>query len=265
MATTPQPYASGAAAQAPQAVEQQPYTSAPVSQRRSFVNSSVGTKVLMGVTGLLLALYLILHVAGNLIVLFGPSTFNSYSHFLISNPLIIPVEIGLLAIFIIHVYKAITNWIANRRARPVAYYRSYRRMWKHGWAGWPSRKTIASSTMIFSGIVLFIFIGIHLMQFKYGPEYVVQKATSGPAGIRDLYRLEAEVFGNIFNVIFYEFCMIVVGAHLYHGVSSAFGSLGWDHPKYTPWILRGGRALAVLIGGLFFVIPIWVYLFGGRA
>src|SRR5690349_1481940 len=86
--------------------------------RASFLSTSVGTKVLIAATGLLLFLYLVLHVLGNALVFFGPRTFNSYSAFLISNPLINPIEIGLLLIFLLHVYKTVTNWTNNRRARP---------------------------------------------------------------------------------------------------------------------------------------------------
>ncbi len=67
---------------------------------RSYFSTSVGTKVLVGATGLLLFFYLILHLAGNLLLFLGPETFNGYSHLLISNPLVIPVEIGLAAIFL---------------------------------------------------------------------------------------------------------------------------------------------------------------------
>jgi succinate dehydrogenase / fumarate reductase, cytochrome b subunit len=238
--------------------ERRPFTSSVVEPKaRSFFASSVGTKVIVGVTGILLVLYLILHIAGNILVFLGPTTFNSYSHMLISNPLVIPVEIGLGAVFLIHIYKAITNWAANRRARPVGYYR-------RKWGGRPSRKTIASSTMIFSGLVLFIFIAVHLYQMKYGPEYLVAEAT-GDARIRDLYRLEMEVFGNILNVIFYAICMVVVGAHVWHGFSSAFQSLGADHPRYTPWLLNGGKVLAVILAGGFLAIPVWAYFFGVHA
>jgi succinate dehydrogenase / fumarate reductase cytochrome b subunit len=227
------PYAAGAAAP------------------RAYLRTSIGTKALMGATGLLLFLYLVLHVAGNLLVFFGPVVFNSYSHALISNPLVIPVEIGLVAVFLVHVYEAVTNYLANRRARPVRYHKS-------AWTGPPSRKGVASTTMILSGLVLLVFLVVHLSQFKYGPEYVVQQA-SPDAGFRDLYRLEVEVFGNALTVVFYLFCMVVVGTHLWHGVGSAFYSLGAEHPRYTPWVLRLGRVAATVIGLGFFVIPVWVF------
>jgi succinate dehydrogenase / fumarate reductase cytochrome b subunit len=235
---------------------------------RSFFAGSIGTKVVVGVTGLLLLLYLVLHLAGNLLIYFGPATFNGYSHLLIKNPLVIPVEIGLAAVFVLHVYKAVTNWVANRRARPTGYYRSYRRLWGRGWGGPGSRKSIASSTMIVTGIVIFAFVLIHLAQFKYGPEYLVQEAMPGPGAsvpeTRDLYRLEMEVFGSLLNVAFYLVCMVVVGFHLWHGISSANQSLGADYPRWTPFVLAAGKVLALVIAGGFMTIPLWAYFFGGR-
>jgi succinate dehydrogenase / fumarate reductase cytochrome b subunit len=228
--------------------------SAPIrTVRRSFFSTSVGTKVLIGATGLLLFLYLVLHVLGNALIFFGPRTFNGYSQFLISNPLIVPVEIGLLLVFLLHVYKTVTNWANNRRARPNAYY-------KRRWAGPPSRKSIASSTMIWGGLITFAFVLVHLQQFKFGTEYQV----AGQPGVRDLYRTEVENFSSLLNVGFYMVCMAVVGSHLWHGFSSAFQSLGLNWPWLTPFVLKLGKVLAVVIAGGFLVIPIWVYLYGAR-
>src|SRR2546426_10268985 len=85
-----------------------------MSTFRRVFSSSVGTKLLIGLTGLALFAYLILHLAGNALIFAGPETFNEYSHALVSNPLILPIEIGLLAIFLLHVNKAVTNYFANR-------------------------------------------------------------------------------------------------------------------------------------------------------
>jgi succinate dehydrogenase / fumarate reductase cytochrome b subunit len=239
----------------------EPFTSAPAERpARSFIAGSIGTKILIGATGLLLIVYLVIHLAGNVLIYFGPATFNGYAHFMLRNPLIIPIEIGLLAIFVLHVYKVATNWLANRRARPVGYV-------KRRWGGPGSRKSIASSTMILTGLVLFVFVPIHLVQFKYGPEHVVQEATptvEAAAQMRDLYGLVVQVFGNALNVGFYVFCMVVVGFHLWHGFSSAFQSLGADHPRTTPWVLRAGQVVAIAIAGGFITIPLWIYFGGGR-
>jgi succinate dehydrogenase / fumarate reductase cytochrome b subunit len=226
-----------------------------------YLATTVGKKVVMAITGLLLGLYLVLHLAGNLLLFLGPPTFNAYSHFLISNPLIVPVEIGLLATFLIHIYEAAMNWWTNRQARPVGYYQSVRRYFGYGWAGKPSRKTIASTTMIVSGVIIVVFVIIHLLQFKFGPEYAVSSAASGTVGERDLYRLEIENFSNALIVGFYALCMVVIGFHLWHGLSSALNSLGVDDPRATPTILRVGRVVAVVLAGGFLFLPIWVFFF----
>jgi succinate dehydrogenase / fumarate reductase cytochrome b subunit len=210
-------------------------------------SSSVGTKVLIGVTGLCLFLYLILHLVGNALVFFGPDTFNGYAHLLISNPLIVPIEVGLLAIFLLHVFKTVKMYFDNRQARPDGY--EVKRM-----AGHTSRKSVASSTMFWTGVVTFIFVVVHLKQFKFGMLYHV-----GDTDVRDLYRLEMELFSQAATVALYAVAMILIGLHLRHGISSAVQSLGLDSPRHTSKILAGGTILAILIAGGLGFIPLWVY------
>src|SRR5205814_8612635 len=114
--------------------------------------------------------------------------------------------------------------------------------------------SLASSTMIVSGLWLLIFIIIHVKAFRYGTEYPWAE------GGRDLYRLEMENFSNPLIVAFYVVSMLVVGSHLWHGASSSLQSLGLDHPRATPKILAGAKALAVLITGGFITIAVWAYL-----
>jgi succinate dehydrogenase / fumarate reductase cytochrome b subunit len=218
-----------------------------MSSRLRGFDSSVGMKILIGVTGLALFLYLIIHIAGNLLVFAGPSFFNKYAYTLESNPLIPVIEIGLLLIFLAHVYKTVTMFLGNQQARPVRY------MQKKP-AGYTSRKSLASTTMIFSGLWLLLFIIIHVKAFRYGTEY--QWAEGG----RDLYRLEIENFANPLIVAFYVLSMIVVGSHLWHGASSALQSLGLDHPRWTPRIRATAKVLAVFIAGGFITIAVWAYL-----
>jgi succinate dehydrogenase cytochrome b subunit len=220
----------------------------PSNLRRVF-RSSVGTKLLVGLTGLALFAYLILHLAGNAIILFGAEPFNRYSHALISNPLIVPIEIGLLLIFLLHIYKTVTMWMSNQTARPVRY--QMKRP-----AGHTSRKSLASSTMIVTGLVTVLFVLIHVKQFKYGGWY----GTASDATVRDLYRTEVEVFQRPFWVMFYVVCTLLVGLHLRHGISSGFQSIGLDHPLYTRRLVAWGIVGAAVIGGGLAVIPIWVYL-----
>jgi succinate dehydrogenase / fumarate reductase cytochrome b subunit len=223
-----------------------------MSSRLRVFSSSVGTKLLIGVTGLALFLYLVIHITGNLIVFFGPVVFNKYAYTLEANPLIPVIEIGLVLIFLIHVYKTGKNYLANRRARPISYVQKK-------YAGPPSRKTIASSTMIFSGLWLSVFVIVHVKAFRYGAEYL------WPAGGRDLYRLEMENFANPLTVAFYVVSMLVVGSHLWHGISSSFQSLGADNPWWTPRVIVAGKLIAVLIAGGFIAIALWAYFVGGRS
>lgn len=220
----------------------------PSNFRRVFT-SSVGTKLLIGLTGLALFAYLIVHLAGNLLIFLGPDTFNEYSHALIANPLIVPIEIGLLLVFLLHVYKTATNWVSNQAARPVRYE-------KKEWAGHTSRKSVASTTMIATGAVILLFILIHVKQFKYGAFY----ATAGDATVRDLYRTEIEVFRQPVWVAFYVICTALVALHLRHGISSGLQSIGFDHPLYTRKIVIWGIVGAVVVGGGLAVIPLLVYL-----
>lgn len=219
-----------------------------MSTFRRVFSSSVGTKLLIGATGLLLFLYLLLHLAGNLLIFAGQDTFNAYSHALIANPLVVPVEIGLLLIFLVHVFKTITNYIRNQGARPIGYE-------KKRSADYTSRKTVSSSTMIWTGLVTFLFVIVHLVQFKYGAYYEI-----GDPPIRDLYRTEVEVFSAPVWVTIYVVCVILVGFHLRHGIWSAFQSLGANHPTYTKRLTAWATVIAIIIGGGFAIIPIWVYL-----
>ena len=213
---------------------------------RSFAGSSVGTKVLIAVTGLLLFVFLIGHLAGNLLVFVGPDAFNKYSDALISNPLVIPMEIGLLLVVLVHIYKTVKMYLQNQHARPEPYA-------VKKWAGHSSRKTVGSSTMIVSGLITAVFIGVHLKQFKYGAWYEV----TGTA-VRDLYRTEVEVFQNPVWVAIYVVCMGLIYLHLRHGIASAFQSLGAGD-EFGKRMLRVGLVAAIVIGGGFAIIPLFVY------
>lgn len=222
--------------------------------RRSILETStVGTKLLIALTGLALFLYLIVHLAGNLLILLGAAAYNGYAAMLLRNPLIVPVEIGLAAIFIIHIYKAIVMWWDNRKARPQRYVRKQ-------WAGDPSRKSVASSTMIYTGLLTLFFIVLHVKMFKYGHVPLV-----GPDRQEDLFSLVSTTFHDPVWVGFYELCLLLLGFHLWHGFASAFESLGLHYSRANRAIVRLGKVLALVIAGGFLLIPLWVYFLGGRS
>ena len=220
-----------------------------MSSRLRPFSTSVGTKLLIGLTGLFLVLYLAIHIIGNVLVFFGPRVFNTYAYNMeVRNPTLPLLELAILVGFVVHIYKTVRMWIGNQAARPVAYQ-------KKAWAGHTSRKSLSSSTMIYSGLTIFLFVLVHLKQFKFGTMYQI-----GDPAIRDLYRTEIEVFSQPGWVVVYVVCVGLVAMHLRHGIASAFQSIGADHPVYTRRIVLAGTIIAVLIGLGFAVIPLWVLL-----
>jgi succinate dehydrogenase / fumarate reductase, cytochrome b subunit len=221
-----------------------------MSSLSRFLSSSVGTKILVALTGLGFAAFLVTHLAANLLVLVDTQAYHRYSHALISNPLIYIAEAGLVLLFLTHAYKAVFVTLRNRDARGQRY--AVKKPAGHG-----SRKSLASSTMIVTGIWLLLFIVIHLKTFKFGPWY------DTPDGMRDLSRLVHEVYREPLHVVFYVLSMIVVGMHLSWGLSSAFQSMGIEHPRYNGLIRGTGLAVAIVMALGFAAIPVVIYL-GGR-
>ena len=115
--------------------------------------------------------------------------------------------------------------------------------------------------MIWSGLFLLVFVPIHIRTFKFGAYYDTHEA-----GVRDLYRLVIEIFSKPGYVAFYVVGMAIIGFHLWHGVSSAFQTMGADTPRFTP-VIRQNRvdARAVVLAVGFMSIPLWVFFFGGRS
>lgn len=216
------------------------------------LSSSIGSKFLIAFTGLSLFLFLVAHLAGNLLFIAGPDAFNHYSHALISNPLILGAEAGLVAIFLVHIFKTVAGFVANRGARPDRYA-------AHQWARSKndrSRKTLSSTTMILTGTITLLFVVTHLVTFKFGPYYETAE------GIRDLYRLQLAVFSNPAYVAFYLVAMSVIGFHLWHGISSAAQSFGLDSPQWTPRIIWTGRLLTAVITAGFALLPVFTFVVG---
>jgi succinate dehydrogenase / fumarate reductase cytochrome b subunit len=214
------------------------------------LTSSIGRKVLMALTGLLLSGFLVVHLAGNLLVFAGAEPFNEYSETMLSNPLIYLAEIGLLVLFVAHFVSGILVYRMNQAARPTAYERKEP-------AGHTSHKSLSSTTMIFTGLFLLLFVPFHLITFKFGTHYT----TTTEPQMRDLYRLVIEVFSSPAYVAFYIVAMLIVGFHLWHGVGSAFQSTGL---YYRKGLRTFGQMFAIAIAGGFLIIPILLYLLGDR-
>jgi succinate dehydrogenase / fumarate reductase cytochrome b subunit len=220
----------------------------------SLVWSSVGQKYLMAITGLAWIGFAVGHLLGNLALFAGGEAFNKYAHFLQGlGALLYVAEAGLVILLLTHVVSALrvtwTNWGARGRAYLVK-----------DDAGGPSRKTLSSRTMIYTGIVIFLFLVVHVWMFKYGAYYSTQ--VQG-VEMRDLYRLVVERFGNPWISGGYVAVMLFLGFHLRHAFWSAFQSLGLNHPRWSSAIYALGVILAIGLALGFVVLPIWVYLKGG--
>ena len=218
-------------------------------------SSSIGSKFLIAFTGIFLLIFLFAHLAGNLLFIAGPDVFNEYSHKLVSNPLVYVAELGLLAIFALHILKTVGMFTGSYSARPHGY---ARKKWAKS-KNERSRKSVSSSTMIVTGTIMLIFVVTHLLTFKFGPYYETA------AGIRDLYRLQLAVFSNPGYVAFYLVAMGVIVFHLWHGASSAMQSFGIDSPAWTPRMRWIGRGLAIIIGLGFAILPVYTFILGMRS
>ena len=219
-------------------------------------SSSIGSKFLIAFTGLFLLVFLVAHLAGNLLFIAGPDAFNEYSHKLISNPLVYVAELGLLVVCLrcTSSRPSALSPAATRPGRSVTRRRSGRRAKNDR-----SRKSVSSSTMILTGTITLLFVVTHLATFKFGTYYET------PDGIRDLYRLQLAVFSNPGYVAFYVVAMGVIVFHLWHGASSAMQSFGINSPTWTPRLEWMGRGLAVVLGLGFAILPIYTFVMGSAA
>ena len=204
----------------------------------NYFTSSIGKKQITAITGLGLLGFTAVHLAGNLLLLAGSDSFNAYGHTLVNNPFIGVVQLGLLAFFLIHISMAATVTLQNVSARGKRYYVKNRT---------GRGETIASMTMPYTGVILLVFIILHLINFKYGTHY---ETTVDGVVMRDLYKLVVEYFANPLYVAWYVFAMLALGLHTGHGLQSSLQTWGLNHPKYTPTVkvISVAYGIAVAIG-----------------
>jgi len=216
--------------------------------------SQVGRKILSGATGILLLFFIIIHLAGNLTIFGEADAFNRYSLYLHNYGWYLWIaRIGLLVVFVIHAWIGISIWIRRRRARPESYevYSS---------KGEPSKQSLSSRSMAFTGVVLLIFLIFHINTFALGETetIVVDGVETG-----DLRTLVIDTFRNPFYAFGYAFVMILLGAHLGHGIWSAFTSLTMKSKKMSPIVYSSGAVFAILLAIGFIFIPLYIYFTGG--
>ncbi|MBI5761314.1 MAG: succinate dehydrogenase cytochrome b subunit [Planctomycetales bacterium] len=214
---------------------------------RKVLVSSIGKKVQMGISGLLLCGFLVAHLGGNLLLFVpdGGKAYNEYAHALHTQKLLLPVaEIGLVVLFAWHLLLALTTNKDNADARPVGYALQCSKQ-EPG----PIAKP-ASSVMMATGAVVFLFLILHLADFRF------ELRNHGSEG-EEPFAKAARLLKDPITCVGYIIGTLVLGYHVLHGFQSAFQSLGLNHPKYTPLIKQASFAFAILVGAGFASLPLW--------
>lgn len=219
------------------------------------LQSQVGRKVLSGVTGIGLIIFVTVHLAGNLTLFGSTQAFNKYTYSLESLGWILYLlEAGLALAFILHAAVGISIWLKRRRAKPVKYdnFKS---------KGGPSHINWSSRSAIFTGIVLLIFLVIHLMNFKFGD---TQQIIIDGQQMRDLKTLVIDTFQNPWYAFGYTFVMLALGLHLADGFWSAVTSLGMTRYRFSDTFYVISIIFAILMAVGFLFIPLYIYFSGGH-
>jgi len=205
--------------------------------------STITRKFWMSLTGLFLVTFLIVHLVINLLTLLpDPEAFNTASEFMAENPLIQIMQYVLAIGFIMHIATGIRLTYLNKQARPVKY--EYNR---------PGENSSASSrSMIYTGLLVLLFLGIHLYNYFYKLKFI---------GVEDDFTLVIELFNSWLYTLIYVASFILLGIHLNHGFQSSFQSLGANHRKYTPWIKKIGSIYSVVMAAGFSLIALYHFIF----
>ncbi|GIK60181.1 MAG: succinate dehydrogenase cytochrome b subunit [Ignavibacteriota bacterium] len=216
-----------------------------------FLNSSIGKKLIMAVTGSFLIIFLIVHLIGNITLFFGANAFNGYVATLdVIKPLIRVIEVVLLTAFVLHIFNGTKLWIENKRARGINYKVN----------GSSENSNVYSRTMFLSGSIIFIFLISHLGTFFW------RFNVYDPMGLADIHQyfdIVVYFFGIWWYVILYIIAMILLGIHLNHGFQSAFQTFGWNHKTYFPLIQKIGTIYAVIMSIGFASMPVYFFFFYG--
>lgn len=248
----------------------------------SYLKSTILSKIVMAVTGVILVLFVMGHMIGNLQVFIGKETFNAYAHFLQSlGEILWIIRILLIICLILHIITSVYLKFSTMSARPVDYkFRKY------------VAAKLTARTMIWTGIMIFAFLVYHLLHFTMGkimPEYYGQKdyyerqasfVIQNPAGDvayetqnyshaegskvlferHDAYFMVVKGFQNPFISISYIIGVILLGFHLTHAIQSMFQTLGISGPRFTPVMVKTSNILSILITLGYISIPLFILM-----
>lgn len=218
------------------------------------VTTSLGAKLVMAVTGVIVYGWLILHLLGNLTVFGGQELMNAYAFLLQGNAeLLWAQRVVLITALLIHIVSGIRLASLNRRARPQPY---AMRQWRAA--------SFASRYMFQSGLVVLAFIVFHILHFTTRSIFSedASRSYTSNSGVEqfDVYSMVQFGFSHAWVVVIYLIGVGLLGLHLSHGVWSMLQTLGLNGKKFTPFALRAGFVLGVGLVVLFLTIPLAVFL-----
>jgi succinate dehydrogenase / fumarate reductase, cytochrome b subunit len=220
------------------------------SKTINFYTSPIGKKIITGVTGLGLSLFVLVHMIGNLTLFAGNKAYNQLAHLIDSlGILLYAVEFILLGLAIFHAVVGITIRLNTLKARPVGYIQLRS-------IGEPSKQSISSRSMLITGAVLLGFLILHLTTFKFGAYY---STVIDGVEMRDLSSLVIEKFHNPIYAFGYAGVMVMLAVHLRHGIWSAWQSIGVLNSKISPGVYAIALVLASLIAIGFIALPLAIY------
>ncbi|MCA9791329.1 MAG: succinate dehydrogenase cytochrome b subunit [Candidatus Eremiobacteraeota bacterium] len=211
--------------------------------------SSIGKKFIAAFTGLVMVVFTIGHLTGNLLLLMGPKFFNDYALFLehlFHGWAVLLADLVLLVVVVSHIWAGVNVQLRRGEARPRDYESKQD-------AGGASQKSFASSTMIFTGVALLVFIVVHLLNFKWGATQTIPLEHG--EHMRNLYGLVVTKFGQPLFAFGYIAMMMLFGVHISHGIWSACQSLGLANDKYLPILQKLGWGLSFLLAFGFIILP----------
>ena len=213
-----------------------------------FITSTIGKKYIMGITGLIWAGFVLVHMAGNMLILVGANAYNSYAHTLEKTPITPIVEILLIVSVVAHVACAISLTRQNRKARGVQKYVQPTNGEKGIYT--PARLMAAQ------GSVILAFLILHLAGFKYGTYY---ETTVDGVVMRDLHRLVVEIFKQPGYLAWYVFALVLLAFHLSHGVGSTFQSLGLMNERSAGSLKKISLVYGFGVVAGFMIQPLYVF------
>jgi succinate dehydrogenase / fumarate reductase cytochrome b subunit len=212
------------------------------ARTRGLFESTVGLKVAMGVTGVVLTAFVVGHAVGNLLVFGGRAELNRYSVLLhTSSEVLWAVRVGLLASVVVHVRAA---WLLTRlaqKARPIAYAKRV-----------PQTATVASRSMRWGGVLIALFVVVHVLHLTTG---TIRPA---PFSATDVYGNVVGAFRVPWVAAFYLAAMAALGLHLFHGAWAAFRSTGLNRVRQVPMRRPVASVVALCVWAAFSAIPLAV-------